>query len=150
MSRFYRDPLSLSLPASFCPLCCDIIATLLPLPTQYLHLFVQSPPFFLFFQKNSPKYFASSKTCRTFALAFGKRPGLMPRRSFFARFSGAQETRSLTDCEQKKKTRQRAPYTLYIIYMEVAPSIKSFLLHKKTLNEQWSRKAWPVRQYIMI
>ena len=71
--------------------------------------------------------FASSEKGRTFALAFQKRG----KNEIFDRLR--------TEIQDKQRV-----HIIYIIYVACTSRSHSFL--HRLINEQWSRKAWPVRQ----
>ena len=86
-------------------------------------------PFFSFFLKKMLNCFAGSEKGRTFALAFRKRGA---RNSIFDRLR--------TEIQDKQRV-----HIIYIIYGCACTSRSHSFLHR-LINEQWSRKAWPVRQ----
>ena len=99
-----------------------------PFSPQISLLFVPSCLFSHFSWKKLLNCFASSEKGRTFALAFRKRGA---RNSIFDRLR--------TEIQDKQRV-----HIIYIIYVACTSRSHSFL--HRLINEQWSRKAWPVRQ----
>ena len=111
----------------------SILVLILPISAIILSF----PSFFLIFlEKSLPNVWSVRKKVVPLHSLSESNRGAESRMHSCARLPEAEETRSLTDCEQSYKT-SSAPTHIYIMYR--AHKQKVIPLYEEEINEQWSR-----------